>query len=110
MRPKLASICLVNYELRRGKVSKGEDGTADDADDDKKHKSDTNLGGVTFVEGAQLPRTAESSDDATSRLTAVLSAAHAAHPERFVSKPPEPPKIPTNSWINPPEEMEAIAQ
>jgi putative transposase len=40
----------------------------------------------------------------------ILSAAYAAHPERFVSKPPEPPKIPTNSWINPPEEMEAIAQ
>ena len=40
----------------------------------------------------------------------ILSAAYQAHPERFVRKPPEPPKIPTNSWINPPEEMEAIAQ
>jgi putative transposase len=34
----------------------------------------------------------------------VLDAAYRAHPERFVSKPPQPPKIPTNSWINPPEE------
>jgi hypothetical protein len=50
MRPKLASICLVNHELRRGKVSRGDDGTAGDADDGKKHKSDTSLGGVTFVE------------------------------------------------------------
>lgn len=40
----------------------------------------------------------------------ILSAAYAAHSERFVNKPPEPPKIPTNSWINPPDEMEAIAQ
>ncbi len=40
----------------------------------------------------------------------ILSAAYDAHPERFVRKPPVPPKIPTNSWINPPEEMEAIAQ
>jgi len=40
----------------------------------------------------------------------ILSPAYAAHPERFVSKPPEPPKIPTNSWINPPDVMEAIAQ
>jgi putative transposase len=40
----------------------------------------------------------------------ILSAAYSAHPERFVRRPPEPPKIPTNSWINPPDEMEAIAQ
>jgi len=40
----------------------------------------------------------------------ILSATYQAHPERFVRQPPEPPKIPTNSWINPPEEMEAIAQ
>jgi putative transposase len=39
----------------------------------------------------------------------VPNLAYQAHPERFVSKPPEPPKIPTNSWINPPEETEAIA-
>ncbi len=40
----------------------------------------------------------------------ILSAAYQAHPERFVRHPPMPPKIPSNSWINPPEEMEAIAQ
>ncbi len=40
----------------------------------------------------------------------VLSAAYQAHPERFVRHPPTPPKIPSTSWINPPEEMEAIAQ
>ena len=33
----------------------------------------------------------------------VLDAAYAAHPERFVRKPPEPPKLPTASWINPPD-------
>ncbi|MFP1155759.1 IS3 family transposase, partial [Mycobacterium sherrisii] len=30
----------------------------------------------------------------------VLDAAYAEHPERFVRKPPEPPKIPETSWIN----------
>lgn len=34
----------------------------------------------------------------------VLDAAYAAHPERFVSKPPEPPKLPTTAWINEPKE------
>ena len=33
----------------------------------------------------------------------VLDAAYAAHPERFVRKPPEPPKIPETSWINRPD-------
>jgi putative transposase len=34
----------------------------------------------------------------------VLDAAYAAHPERFVRKPPAPPKLPTIAWINQPEE------
>lgn len=34
----------------------------------------------------------------------VLDAAYAAHPERFVRKPPEPPKLPTTVWINEPQE------
>jgi len=34
----------------------------------------------------------------------VLTDAYAAHPERFVRKPPEPPKLPTAVWINPPRE------
>lgn len=33
----------------------------------------------------------------------VLSAAYAAHPERFVNKPPQAPAIPTAVWINPPK-------
>ena len=40
----------------------------------------------------------------------VLTAAYNTHPERFVSKPPTPPEIPTNSWINPPHETQPIAQ
>jgi putative transposase len=35
---------------------------------------------------------------------AVLEAAYAAHPERFVRKPPTPPQLPTAAWINKPEE------
>ena len=35
----------------------------------------------------------------------ILSAAYHAHPEQFINKRPVPPKITTNSWINPTEEM-----
>jgi putative transposase len=35
---------------------------------------------------------------------AVLAAAYQDHPERFVSKPPAPPRLPASSWINPPAE------
>ncbi len=37
----------------------------------------------------------------------VLAAAYAAHPERFVRKPPEPPQLPGSAWINKPEEVMA---
>lgn len=40
----------------------------------------------------------------------VLDAAYAAHPERFVRKPPEPPKIPETSWINRPDQPEESTQ
>ncbi len=33
---------------------------------------------------------------------AVLAAAYAAHPERFVRQPPKPPALPAAAWINPP--------
>jgi putative transposase len=34
----------------------------------------------------------------------VLEGAYAAHPERFVRKPPTPPQLPTAAWINQPQE------
>jgi putative transposase len=37
----------------------------------------------------------------------VLTAAYAAHPERFVGKLPEPPRLPTTAWINKPDTEEA---
>ena len=40
----------------------------------------------------------------------VLDAAYAAHPERFVRKPPQPPNLPSGSWINKPEDTEEAAQ
>ena len=40
------------------------------------------------------------------KRAAVLDAAYAAHPERFPRKHPEPPKLPTISWINPPDRPE----
>ena len=40
----------------------------------------------------------------------VLTAAYHAHPERFVRKPPAPPKLPGTSWINQPQEKEAATQ
>ena len=42
----------------------------------------------------------------------LLSAAYAAHPERFVRQPPQPPRLPHAVWINPPKDESAcrIAQ
>jgi putative transposase len=40
----------------------------------------------------------------------VLDAAYAAHPERFVRKPPTPPKLPSAVWINKPEEATTTTQ
>jgi putative transposase len=37
----------------------------------------------------------------------VLRAAYAAHPERFVRKPPQPPVLPNAVWINQPKEQSA---
>jgi putative transposase len=37
----------------------------------------------------------------------VLTAAYAAHPERFVRKLPQPPRLPTTAWINKPDTEEA---
>jgi putative transposase len=39
----------------------------------------------------------------------VLTAASAAHPERFVRRPPAPPTIPAAVWINPPAPSRAPA-
>jgi putative transposase len=35
----------------------------------------------------------------------VLDAVYAAHPERFVRRPPVPPRLPKPAWINPPENI-----
>ncbi|MGO9508595.1 MAG: IS3 family transposase, partial [Mycobacterium sp.] len=40
------------------------------------------------------------------KRAAVLTDAYRAHPERFIRKPPEPPSLPTGSWINPPDKPE----
>jgi putative transposase len=40
----------------------------------------------------------------------ILDAAYAAHPERFVRKPPQPPALPTAVWINEPKEDTATTQ
>jgi len=37
----------------------------------------------------------------------VLMTAYAAHPERFVRKPPQPPILPHAVWINPPTKQSA---
>ena len=41
--------------------------------------------------------------DAYDTRSAVLAAAYAAHPERFVRQAPRPPQLPTAAWINPPK-------
>jgi putative transposase len=39
----------------------------------------------------------------TAQRAEVLSAAHQAHPDRFVLRPPQPPALPTAVWINKPQ-------
>jgi len=39
-----------------------------------------------------------------------LNGAYDLHPERFVRKPPEPPKLPTVAWINQPKEDDVTTQ
>jgi putative transposase len=41
------------------------------------------------------------------RRQQTLDLAYAAHPERFVQKPPQPPVLPTEVWINPPHPHES---
>ena len=45
-------------------------------------------------------------DAVRDKRAGVLTTAFAAHPERFVGKPPEPPALPTGSAINPPNNSE----
>ena len=40
---------------------------------------------------------------------AVLDAAYAQHPERFVRKPPAPPELPDAAWINKPADAKEAA-
>jgi len=41
------------------------------------------------------------------RRQLILDAAFAAHPERFVRNPPQPPALPSQVWINPPPKSES---
>lgn len=47
-------------------------------------------------------------DQVRAARAVVLSAAHAAHPERFVRKPPLPPDLPRPTWINRPAPTGAV--
>jgi putative transposase len=49
-------------------------------------------------------------DTVRNKRAGVLDAAYAAHPERFVRKPPQPPKLPTTTWINRPDQPEEQTQ
>lgn len=46
----------------------------------------------------------------TAARAVTLDAAYAAHPERFVRRPPTPPDVPTAVWINPPTRQEVPPQ
>jgi putative transposase len=45
--------------------------------------------------------------DMLAQRQTILSDAYAAHPERFVRKPPTPPTLPSAAWINPPKNESA---
>jgi putative transposase len=48
--------------------------------------------------------------EVTAARAVTLTRAYAAHPERFVRQPPQPPQLPTAVWINPPARKEEPAQ
>jgi putative transposase len=48
--------------------------------------------------------------EVTAARAVTLDAAYAAHPERFVRRPPTPPVVPTAVWINPPPIKETPPQ
>ena len=48
--------------------------------------------------------------EAIKQRRCVLDAAYAAHPERFVRRPPQPPPAPTEVWINKPQPSENKSQ
>jgi putative transposase len=47
--------------------------------------------------------------DVRAHRAEVLATAYAAHPERFVRQPPQPPALPVATWINPPPPSETPA-
>ena len=49
-------------------------------------------------------------DTVRTRRALVLDAAYQRHPERFVRRPPTPPRLPTAVWINPPARVALAAQ
>ncbi|WP_285222845.1 IS3 family transposase [Frankia nepalensis] len=58
--------------------------------------------------GLLTPATVHHGEAALVRETRarVLDGAYAAHPERFVRRPPTPPKLPQPAWINRPQQEE----
>lgn len=48
-------------------------------------------------------------EDKWQQRAAVLHAAYAAHPERFLRGVPTPPPLPTAAWINKPQTEPALA-
>jgi putative transposase len=49
-------------------------------------------------------------DQVITARAAVLEGAYAAHPERFVHKPPQPPRLPEAVWINKPIDPQQAPQ
>lgn len=64
--------------------------------------------GIGFLTPADVH--AGRAPEITAARAVTLDAAYAAHPERFVRRPPMPPVIPTAVWINPPAKQEVPPQ
>ena len=47
-------------------------------------------------------------DEVTEVRRLALERAHAAHPERFVNRPPTPPALPREVWINNPADTSRV--
>lgn len=47
-------------------------------------------------------------EDVRAARATTLAQAYAAHPERFVRRPPTPPELPAAVWINPPSKKKEV--
>jgi putative transposase len=72
------------------------------------YNSEHHHGGIALLTPADVHH--GRAGQVTSARAVVLDGAYAAHPERFVRKPPTPPRLPQAVWINKPPDLQEPPQ